>query len=331
VAPRIGLSLSGGGAKGAFTVGALKVVRQLLGADTFPVISGTSTGSLIGTLLAIDDWTTLVDIYSNVTTADIVNPHHALVASIAGPEAVLFAAAVLGGRAIYDTAALRATIQANVDMRDVVDAYPGTLLIYNAIDLQTGQVATFDNRTHGARVLFDALLASASMPVLMDPVPIAVDGQTHQYADGGVREFLPLGAVFASDVPLDRILAISTAPLDAKRQPGSFDKITDILERTVDLMDVEVGANDYGGAQLYNAILQMIANAAAAGVSKTALLRGIPDDVRPRIKDKAAIPITIIAPKDHLDLDSLDFDPAKMRAVMSLGVEAAKLALADLA
>jgi NTE family protein len=327
VAPRIGLALGGGGAKGAFTVGALKVVRQKLGAETFSVISGTSTGALIGTLLAIDDWTTLVDIYSNVSTGNIVNPHHALVASVAGPEAVLFAAAVLGGRAIYDTAALRATISANVDMRDVLNASPDTLLIYNTVDLQTGQVATFDNRTHGVRVLSDALLASASMPVLMDPVPITVDEETHQYVDGGVREFLPLGAVFASDVPLDRILAISTAPLDARRQPGSFDKITDILGRTVDLMDVEVGANDYGGAQLFNAILQMIANAAAAGVSKAQLLRGIPDNVRPRIKDKAAIPITIIAPRDHLDLDSLDFDPAKMRDVMDLGVEAAKLAL----
>lgn len=327
MAPQIGLALSGGGAKGAFTVGALKVVRQKLGVTRFPVISGTSTGSLVGTLLAINDWTTLVDIYSKVTTENIVNPHHALIASIAGPEAVLFAAAVLGGRAIYDTAALRATIQANVDMQDVVDAHPGTLLIYNTVDMQTGQSVAFNNRDHGKRVLLDALMASASMPVLMDPVEITVDGVTHQYVDGGVREFLPLGAVFASEVSVDQIIAISTAPLDAKRRPGSYDKITDILGRTIDLMDVEVGANDYSGAQLYNAILKMIENATAAGVSKTALLRGIPDDVRPTIKDKVSLPITIIAPKDHLELDSLDFDPPKMREVMALGVEAAKRVL----
>src|SRR6266705_5091786 len=101
MASRIGLALSGGGAKGAFTVGALKVIRQKLGDSPFPVISGTSTGSLIGTMLTVNDWTTLVDIYSKVQTENIVNPHHALVASILGPEAVLFAAAVLGGRAIY--------------------------------------------------------------------------------------------------------------------------------------------------------------------------------------------------------------------------------------
>src|SRR5262245_25780067 len=167
---RIGLALSGGGAKGAFTVGALKVVRQQLGVTRFPVISGTSTGSLVGTLLAIDDWTTLVDIYSNVKTRNIVDPHHGLVAKVAGPQALLFAAAVLGGRAIFDTAALRATINANVDMRDVVAAQKRTLLIYNTVDLQTGERATFDNRRHAAKTLQDALLASASMPVLMDPV-----------------------------------------------------------------------------------------------------------------------------------------------------------------
>jgi len=326
--PRIGLVLSGGGAKGAFTVGALKVVRQKLGVDTFPVISGTSTGSLIGTLLAIDDWSTLVDIYSNVQTQNIVNPHHALVAAIAGPEAVLFAAAVLGGRAIYDTTALRATIAANVDMQAVVDAFPETLLIYNTVDLQTGRSTPFANRDFGKKVLLEALLASASMPVLMDPVPITVDGTTHQYVDGGVREFLPLGALFASDIEVDQIIAISTAPLEARRTPADYDKITDILARTVDLLDVEVGANDYQGAQLYNAILKMLENAKAAGLSRSALLQGIPDAVKPTIKDKVSIPITVIAPKDHLDLDSLDFDPAGMRAVMALGLEAAKTALA---
>ena len=328
MAVRIGLALGGGGAKGAFTVGALKVVRQQLGVTRFPVVSGTSTGSLIGTLLAIDDWSTLVDIYSNVATRNIVDPHHALVAKVAGPEAVLFAAAVLGGRAIFDTAALRATITANVDMRDVVAAQARTLLIYNTVDLQSGERVTFDNRRHDAATLLEALLASASMPVLMDPVEITQDAMRHQYVDGGVREFLPLGALFDSGVPVDRVLAISTAPLVAKRLPGRQDRITDILARTVDLLDVEVGANDYAGAQLFNAILRMIENAAAAGVSRRALLAGIPADVRPRLQGKVAVPLTIIAPQDHFDFDSLDFDRDKMQAATALGVEAAKRALA---
>jgi NTE family protein len=328
--PRIGLALSGGGSKGAFTVGALKVVRQQLGVTKYPVISGTSTGSLVGTMLATDDWSRLVDVYSNVTTTNIVNPNHALVASVAGTEAVLFAAAVLGGRSIFDTSALRATIKANVNFAEVKAAYPNTLLIYSAVDLQTGETATFNNRDHSATMLADALVASSNMPVLMEPVEITLGDTTHQYVDGGVREFIPLGAVFDSNVDVDYILAIATSPIAAKQHKNSYDKITDILGRTIDLMDTEVGLNDYHGSLQYNALLQVIDNAVAGGLSKTALLKGIPLLVRQHVRDKRAVPVILIAPDDHLDMDSLSFEPSSMKSAMGLGVAAAKKALAGL-
>lgn len=329
MANRIGLALSGGGSKGAFTVGALKVLRQKLTDTTFPVISGTSTGSLIGTMLTTNEWANLVDVYSNVTTNEIVNPNHALVASILGPEAVLFASAILGGRSIYDTAALKATIEGNVDLKNVKARSSKTLLIYNTVDLQTGEVATFNNRDHSATTLLKALLASANMPVLMDPIDIDVDGTTHQYVDGGVREFLPLGAVFESEVDLDLIIGISTAPLNARKRKDPYDKIIDILGRTIDLLDTEVGANDYWGAQQFNAMLQMVENARSNGLTTAQLLRGIPPDVAKKLKDKRPVPVALVAPKDHLELDSLDFDPAKMRELMATGVVAAKNALQD--
>jgi NTE family protein len=324
---RIALALSGGGAKGAFTVGVLKVVKDLLDPGPYPVISGTSTGALIGTLLTTNQFARLVDIYSNVQTENIVNPHHALVAAIAGPEAVLFAAALLGGRAVYDTAALRATAEANVDFEKVRSASDKTLLIYNTVDLQTGEVVTFDNRTHSASRLFDALMASAAMPVLMDPVAIPGPGNDDQYVDGGVREFLPLGAIFASEVALDHIVAISTAPLSPRAKKGSYDSIVDILGRTVDLLDSEVGKDDYQGAQLFNAILRIIENGLAAGMKATDLLRGVPAEVKARIRDKRAVPVSIIAPKDHLAMDSLEFEPSAMKELIKLGVATAKKAV----
>ena len=329
MAQRVGLALSGGGAKGAFTVGALKVIRQRLpGANpAFPVISGTSTGSLIATLLTTNDWTTLVKIYSTVTTENIVNPHHAFVASVLGPQAVLFAAAVIGGKAIYDTTALKDTIHNNVDFAMIKAAYPATLLLYNTVDLQSGEVVTFTNKTHAPSTLEKALLASASMPVLMDPIAITAGGSTDQYVDGGVREFLPLGAVFDSGVDLDLIIGISTAPLSPRTKKDSYTKIIEILGRTIDLLDTEVGSNDYYGAQQYNAMLQMIANADAVGMSKAQLLKDVPDEIRKRLADKRPVPVVLIAPKDHLDLDSLDFDPIQMRKLMEQGVTTAKAAL----
>ena len=52
---RIGLALSGGGSKGAFIVGALKIIDQRLDPQPYPVISGTSTGALIGTPASINE------------------------------------------------------------------------------------------------------------------------------------------------------------------------------------------------------------------------------------------------------------------------------------
>jgi NTE family protein len=327
--PRIGLALSGGGSKGAFTVGALKVIRQKFGVDMFPVISGTSTGSLIGTLLATNDFTTLVDIYRNVKTENIVNPHHSLVAGVFGTEAVLFAAAILGGRAVFDSSALAATIHANVDFAAVKAAFPDTLLVYNTVDLGSGESMTFDNRQHSAAQLEKAVLASANIPVLTDPVEIKAGGAVHQFVDGGVREFLPLGAVFSSGVEVDAIIAIATSPMGAKPHDAPYDKITEILARTIDILDAEVAKGDYVGTQQMNAMLRMIENAKGAGVPANALLAGIPDDVRASLGGKRDVRVILIAPDKHIDVDSLTFDPATMREVMDQGFQTAKKLLAD--
>ena len=200
-------------------------------------------------------------------------------------------------------------------------------MIYNTVNLQSGKAETFDNKTNSKATLEKAMLASASVPVLMDLVPIAGD----QHTDGGVREFLPLGAAFASGVDLDHIIAISTAPIAAKKKPGEIDAIVDVLVRTLDLMNTEVGRNDFQGAELFNSILRMVDNALAAGVSKAALLKGIPTSVRNRIKDKRPIPVTFIGPTTHLDMDSLKFEPAVMRKVMKKGVDVGKKAAERLA
>ena len=320
--PRIALALSGGGSKGAFTVGVLRALDQLFDPFPYPVVSGTSTGSLVGTLLATNELAKLVTIYSSVETPDIVNPNHALVASVLGTEAVLFASAVLGGRSIFDTKALRQTIANNTDFAKVKASK--TLLIYNVVDLQTGALGRFDNRTHPPAVLADALLASANMPVLMDPVDLPIDGEVHQCVDGGVREYLPLRAVFESDVAYDVIIAVATSPMTMQRVGHPIDQITKILGRTIQIFDHEVSVDDYRGAQLYNTILRMIENAKRSQMKLADLLDGVPDEVRIKLKDKVAAPVFLITPDAELDMDSLEFEPVKMRRAMAHGTEVGK-------
>lgn len=322
--PRVGLSLSGGGSKGAFTVGVLRVLDTMLDGVTYPVISGTSTGALIATLLTTKELEKLKQIYTSVTTKNIVNPHHALVAAIAGPDAVLFASAILGGRAIYDASALKEMIRANINWDRVKRRADKTLMIYNTVDLRSGKLKTFNNRDHSSRVLAKALLGSSNMPVLTDPVPLELAGEKYVLVDGGIREFLPLRAVFNSGIDLDHIVAISTAPRGPRRQAKEFSKILDILKRTVDLLGSEVAKDDYTGALLFNALLRILENAQALQVPKNKLMHGVPAEVKRDLKDKRPVPVTWIGPDRHIDMNSLVFEPAAMRTLMNKGMRVAK-------
>ncbi len=321
---RIGLALSGGGCKGAFTVGALKFVRQHLGC-TFPVISGTSTGSLIGSLLAVNDWTALVDIYSHVRTEHIVRPYFPVFQFLGGPLLGLVAAVLRRRKAIFNTAPLQATIGANVDFRAVTAAE--TILIYNTTNLQTGDVVTFRNRGWSPEILEQALLASSNMPVLTDPVELTINGDRHQYVDGGVREFLPLKAIFnEKQIELDRILAISTCPLEALKQPEKLQKVTDILLRTIDLFETEIGDNDYWGARKTNALLAT-RRKAPEPFFREDLEKNVLRDLTEKLEGKRELEPVLIAPDEHLRMDNLTFDPADMRAAMKKGMAAARKAL----
>ena len=67
------LSLDGGGAKGAYTLGVLCVVENLLKeplSETFQLVYGTSTGAIIGSMIALgDDIETIWDRYRRLASA----------------------------------------------------------------------------------------------------------------------------------------------------------------------------------------------------------------------------------------------------------------------
>lgn len=67
------LITSGGGAKGAFSVGALQYLSGAFNGG-FDLISGTSTGSLIAAMIAANKLQTLVDVYRNTTNQRILKP-----------------------------------------------------------------------------------------------------------------------------------------------------------------------------------------------------------------------------------------------------------------
>ena len=63
--PTRALITSGGGAKGAFTVGALNALAER-GINSYDIISGTSTGAMLAALSVLGMFSELEDIYLSV-------------------------------------------------------------------------------------------------------------------------------------------------------------------------------------------------------------------------------------------------------------------------
>lgn len=242
------LILSGGGAKGAFTVGALKVWKQRHGTLDFDIISGTSTGSLIASLLVGDRLDLLERIYLTVDNNSIVNSQN-IIANIRNDLPFLMS-----------DAPLSSIIQRELtqEVADVVLQSRVTLLL-TAVSLQTGRITVFSNHVitppAGSRYnfvqlknrkeLLDALSASSNQFAFLPPVSMKVGGlKAEQMVDGGVRDTIPTRAVFAIAPDPDEIVVMSNNPMELFQQPNTYTSPIDVLMRGISIFIQDVREND---------------------------------------------------------------------------------------
>jgi NTE family protein len=195
---RSALVLQGGGALGAYELGA---ARALYGDDDFApdVIAGVSIGAITAVLLA--------------RPAPGLKPLEALEAfwkkvTVPGtwfPPALRPYASLFGNRHFfvprldyfslpswtyfYDTTPLRATLKELVDLTALADRHAVPGLMVSATDLAEGQIRYFDSRKES--LTLDHVVASGSLPPSF-PMTV-IDGQS--YWDGGLFDNTPLGAV----------------------------------------------------------------------------------------------------------------------------------------
>jgi NTE family protein len=156
-----GLVLSGGGARGFAHLGVLQALNE---AGIFPdVISGTSAGALIGVLYA-DGYTPeeILKLMNSSSRLDFMRP--------ALPREGLLQ--INGIIKILKTS-LRSKIFEDLKIP----------LYVSATDLNNGKAVYFSEGD-----LFDPVIASASIPVLFQPVKI----KNISYVDGGVLDNLPI-------------------------------------------------------------------------------------------------------------------------------------------
>ena len=288
------LITSGGGAKGAFSVGALQYLTQQPGG--FDFISGTSTGSLIAAMIAANKLQTLVDVYRNTTNQMILKPVD------------LVDAADKKLPYLYDTLPLTKQLDSYLDHAAYTTIMNSAVrLCFNSVCLQNGKISVFTTKPVNASPSYDSYLIN-SLSMMKDGMmgssnqaafmpPVEFNGK--QFVDGGNREVIPTRVVvqnIPSNQPHD-IYVLSNNPLEFRVDNKIFKSILEVLFRAVTMFIQEVRENDM--------------------------------EALTRFKQSASKPVRIfyIYPDTELDIDyptGLRFDKFRMRTWMTEGAAKAQ-------
>jgi NTE family protein len=195
---RSALVLQGGGALGAYELGAARALYED-GAFAPDVIAGVSIGAITAVLLArpargLKPLAALEAFWNKVAVPGLsLPPPLRQYASVLGnpnffvPRLDYFALPTWTN--IYDTAPLRQTLAQLVDCEALANHNAAPGLLVSATDVEEGQITYFYSRERGLSL--DHIVASGSLPPSF-PMTV-IDGKP--YWDGGLFDNTPLGAV----------------------------------------------------------------------------------------------------------------------------------------
>ncbi len=245
------LVISGGGAKGAFAAGAIRqIFRQYRSQGWFSIIGGCSTGALItplaGLLAAPSDIAEealreLIDQYSTVNTADILEKNSLI--EFVKHQNYLNRSTPLRKRV---NRVFRPDCFELLQREDMPYCY----VVYTNYQSGNLEVASPKDPGMTRERFIDAMIASASVPVIMEPV--LIDGQVCY--DGGVRDLLPFAR--AIDLGAETILPIMLDAAEVPLSESSFHRLDKVLFRTLAIMLDETGENDLQMASRINTAIQ---------------------------------------------------------------------------
>lgn len=224
------LVLPGGGARGAFQVGVLKAIAELLppkACNPFPVISGTSAGAINSVVLASNARhysiavNELVHVWSRFHSNHVFRTDSWTMfkSSVHWMTAMVFGGLIVGApHSLLDNAPLRSLlsrnirfprIQASID-NGYLDAVAVTAASYDSARSMTFFQAA-PGKHHWARTRrigmrqelhLDHLMASIAVPMIFPPVNI----EGEYFGDGAMRQATPLSP--AIHLGADRILVV---------------------------------------------------------------------------------------------------------------------------
>lgn len=294
------LIMSGGGAKGAFTVGALKQLDTTPGQLAFDVVAGTSIGAVIAPFVTLNDIARAEQLFTTLKTGDVVKRLGRVLQ-------------MYNNAYVFNSKGLRKRLNKTFSTQEaqaIID-HPTTTTYFATVCLQTGRVTHFHAGKKQPKPkppsasydlipiktpkeLMNAIMASANQPVLMGP---AVVQNGRQYVDGGVRAYAPFEV--ALDQGVDALWAVLLSPPPKARAVVTkrYGTLVSMLVRTIGLLISDVGDND-----LTIATMRM----QGAGMSVGNILRPLKDI------------------EEAFGIKALSFEPAAMKKLMAHGVAEAK-------
>ena len=254
------LVLSGGGAKGAFQLGALEYIRENKPSFfDFSIIAGVSVGSLNAVMLAQNKFTELQKLWTEVSNNKVYTG--------AMPQGMLeylwlVIRILFGARSILGIKPLMRQVENDVNLADVkVDYRCGF------VSLVTGEYVPckhtdFGNDNENFR---KAILASSSMPLIWEPVnDVKVKADMYQQlVDGGVRNLSPLKDVIV-DNP-DEIIIINCSTKNLQGEPEAGKNIFRIAERS--LVDISINEIFRGDIEEFVKTNQIVKQCSEKGVT----------------------------------------------------------------
>lgn len=176
---RVGISMSGGGARGIAHIGVLKALEE--NDISCSVIAGTSAGAIVGALHA-----------SGRTTDDMLQ-------FVKDANIFKYFKFTIPDKGFTKLTYLKQHLSEYID-EDLFEALNMPLYI-TVSNLNTGQLEV---KSKGS--LFEVIMASSSIPLVFKPVNI--DG--HLYVDGGLMQNLPLPKAFQQQS--DFIIGVNVMP-----------------------------------------------------------------------------------------------------------------------
>ena len=286
------LVLSGGGAKGAFQVGAEKYAREVKGYH-WDVIAGVSVGALNGAMLAMEKYDRLLELWNSISDDQVYTGGFNLLSVFK----LLF-----GARSFYGNQPLQKLLSREFEPHRI-----NADLRVGAVSLISGEYVEFRGDDPD---LERAVLASTVMPIIWEPIKIN-DLHT-EMVDGGVRNLTPIGDVLDTDP--DEVVIINCSPQAFEPLPAAPKDVVKIGLRTLDIMLNELFLGD---VREFVRINHLVKQAEEHGFT----LRH-PESGRPL----KYFDCKIIEPLSPLG-ETLDFSQAAVQRSLKAGVERASQVL----